>query len=308
MPVSLPPISRRGFLAGSLGVAASFWAQRLGAARAEAVRDANRFALLSDLHIAAERGLVVRGVNMADNFSAVCGEVGALANPPATVLVNGDCAYLTGEAGDYAALLGLLKPLREGGAAVHLAMGNHDSREHFWAAIPADDVAKGATPGRQVIVVESPRADWYVLDSLQTTNQTPGSLGEEQLAWLAKSLDVRPGKNAIVMVHHNPEAIAKPPQKPTGLLDAEALLGVLSPRRQVKALIYGHTHAYSVSKREDGLHLVNLPPTAYVFNKEKPSGWVDVNLAENAATIELRCLDVKHPQHGEKSTLEWRRG
>ena len=38
----------------------------------------------------------------------------------------------------------------------------------------------------------------------------------------------------------------------------------------------------------------------------KPNGWVDAKLAERGVTLELRCLDPKHPQHGKKVELEWR--
>ena len=55
-----------------------------------------------------------------------------------------------------------------------------------------------------------------------------------------------------------------------------------------------------------GIHLINLPPVAYTFAKDKPNGWVDVQLGEKGATFELRCIDPKHPQHGEQFDLKWR--
>jgi hypothetical protein len=47
--------------------------------------------------------------------------------------------------------------------------------------------------------------DWYLLDSLDVTNKTPGTLGAEQLEWLEKSLKAAADRPALVMVHHNPQ-------------------------------------------------------------------------------------------------------
>jgi hypothetical protein len=71
------------------------------------------WALLSDIHIAADPAKVARSVNMTDHFQAVAREVLALPRRPAGVFINGDCAFNSGEKADYAQVLELLKPLRE---------------------------------------------------------------------------------------------------------------------------------------------------------------------------------------------------
>lgn len=301
MPVYFPPISRRNFLAASVGAAAAL--AGAGAPPAgKATVDADRFALLSDTHVAADRTHMMRGVTMAQHLAKVVAEVAALSPRPAAALVNGDLALGLGEAGDYATLLELVKPLREAGLPLHLTLGNHDHREHFRAAVPEGQRDKPAVADREADAVGSPRADWFVLDSLRKTNEVGGAVGEAQLHWLAEQLDARKDKPALVMVHHNPDE-----EDPTrgGLADTVALLDLLAPRKQVKALFFGHTHAWSVRDR-DGLHLVNLPPVAYVFQAGLPSGWVDVELTEGGATLELRCVDASHRQHGEKHELKWR--
>ena len=89
------------------------------------------------------------------------------------------------------------------------------------------------------------------------------------------------------------------------LVDTEPLFKVLSPRPHVKALIFGHSHVWKVEQRE-GLHLVNLPPVAYVFAASNPNGWVDARVAADGLTLELRCLDPQHAQHGQRVQLKWR--
>jgi 3',5'-cyclic-AMP phosphodiesterase len=261
--------------------------------------DLNRFVLLSDLHIDADPAHVEGGVNMTDSFTRVRDELLALDPRPAAVLVCGDCAHHWGKEADYAAYLELARPLREAGLPIVMAMGNHDDRHTFWQFVGRDQLH---LKDRHVSVVESPLMDWYVLDSLEVTNDIPGSLGETQLQWLAARLDEKPDKPAIVMVHHQPD------DRPViqGLKDTKQLLDVLSPRRQVKALIFGHTHRWERSQDPDGLHRINLPTTAYIFREGQPTGWTDVRLRPGGATLELNCCDPTHTAHLQKVDLMWR--
>jgi 3',5'-cyclic AMP phosphodiesterase CpdA len=274
--------------------------RRLAASEQEL--DPDSWALLADIHIAEDRDKIARGMKMAANLERVGAELLALPTLPAAVLVNGDCAYLEGKSGDYHTLVDLLRPVRAGGMPVHLALGNHDHRERFWeaAVAPKDDAAPAVS--RHVSVIETPKANWFLLDSLQATNVTPGELGQAQRDWLAGALDARTNKPALIVAHHNLDP-ANP--KSTGLTDSDALLNLLLPRRQVKAYIYGHTHRWQQTER-DGLHLINLPPVAYPFRQEDPVGWVHCRLNAKGAALELRSLDEKHPAHGQIVELTWR--
>jgi Icc-related predicted phosphoesterase len=301
MPIYLPPISRRGFLRRTL-LAASGVALGPSLFAAEKPVDENFWAIFSDLHIAADRTLVHLEVNMTERFKSVVQEVTALPARPMAVLVNGDCAYNSGEKADYAAVTELLKPLRDASAPVYLTLGNHDDREHFWDVIKTAKAAKQPVADKQTLMIAGPKVNWFVLDSLEQTLATPGLLGKPQLDWLAKSLDENADKPALVMVHHNPGLTDKVP----GLKDTAALLEVIRPRKQVKAYFFGHTHAWSVTPDESGIHFINLPPTGYVFQKGKPSGWVRAMVASDGMKLELRCVDTTHKQHGETHDLKWR--
>jgi 3',5'-cyclic AMP phosphodiesterase CpdA len=302
MPFHLPPISRRRFLVSSLaaGVGALSWREAGGEDRSG---DAGRWVLLADSHVAADRDRVHRGVNMAANLARVVAVAAGLEPRPAGVVLDGDVAFQKGEPGDYRRVAELLKPLARAEIPTHLTLGNHDQRENF-----REGLARGAAPlplaSRHVAVLETERANWFLLDSLDRTDGTPGELGTEQLGWLARALDARPGKPALVVAHHDPQW-SSPPAKRTGLVDTEQLFGVLTKRKQVKVLFFGHTHQWGRTWR-DGIHLINLPPVAYLFNKEAPNGWVDLRLRDGGAVLTLHALDPKHRQDGETVELAWR--
>jgi len=229
VPIHLPPISRRRFLAGTLAAGAAAVLPR-GLDAAEPAADPNHWVLLSDTHIWESRDKTHRGTKPAENFAAVRQEILLQAARSAGAIITGDCAFTEGQPGDYSVLIQELKPIREAGLPVHLVLGNHDHREHFFTAFPdAKPKADPPVPDKYVAVLQTPYANWFLLDSLQQTNHTPGHLGQPQLKWLAEQLDARADKPALVVAHHYLDrAIVS-----SGMTDTKALLEVLHPRKQV---------------------------------------------------------------------------
>jgi Icc protein len=302
MPISLPPLSRRQFLGRallggtSLALAPRVWAAAFTKA------DPHAWALLSDTHIPALRTQIAREVKPCERLANVVSEVLAWETKPAGVLVNGDLALGTGEAADYATFSELISPLRAAGLPLHLTLGNHDNRERFWAGLAQEKRVQAPLADRQVSVVRADRANWFVLDSLDKTNSTPGVLGAGQMEWLARTLDAHTDRPALVMVHHNPNAGTSK----GGLTETEPFLDLLRARRHVKAWFFGHSHRWSVTEDKSGLQLVNLPATSYPFDKEQPTGWVMARLERDGLRLELNATDRKHPAHGEVKVLRWR--
>lgn len=301
MPITLPPLSRRRFLSTALaagaGVVIAPWE-----AWAAPKLDPNRIALLSDTHLPGDKAQKhpQSGTMPWKNFEKAADDILFRTPRPGNTLVCGDCAYLTGQAGDYASIVAAVAPLRAGGIPVHFALGNHDHRANFWNALPAD-ARDPALADKHATILKLPRANIFMLDSLDTTDKVPGKIGEAQRDWLAKALDQLADKPAIIMSHHQPDSR----QKIDGLLDSKETTELLLSRKHVKAWLFGHTHNWAHEER-DGLHLVNLPPVAWVFNKAKPNGWVDLNLLADGASFELRTLDDDHPQDGHTLALKWR--
>lgn len=301
MPISLLP-NRRRFLATT--VAAALAARGLAAAERANIDEA-RFALLADTHVPTSPETMSTKVNMAANLKSVVEQLAALEKQPSAAMIIGDCAHLEGKVGDYKLLGELLAPLGRCELPLHLCLGNHDHRENCLNAFAPADAPLHAQVERRVVILPGKHANWFLLDSLDLVNKTPGLLGEKQLKWLAESLDAHADKPALIAVHHHLTPIPPTEKAVPGLVDTPALLDLTAGRKQVKAIFFGHTHRWGITKYE-GMHLVNLPPVAYVFQEGDPNGWVDCQLTDDKATLTMHCHDHAHRLQGEKFELAWR--
>ncbi len=295
-------VSRRELLRVSFGAGVATLLLHGRLRSAEAPVDPNRFVLLSDTHISSDKTAVRHETNSYDNFVLAREQYLALDPRPAGLILAGDCVFLQGEKGDYERLRELVAPIT---LPLTFAMGNHDRRENFWSVFPEQQANPSPVPGRHVTVIEAPHADWFVLDSLDRTNSTPGRLGEAQLQWLAAELDRRPDKPALIVLHHYPLIKVDAASLRSALIDTPGFYEVILPRKRVKAYIYGHSHQWNVSKIDD-LHLVNLPALAWVFDAAKPQGWVDAQLKPDGLCLTLHCLNPAHEAHGQRHELTWR--
>jgi 3',5'-cyclic AMP phosphodiesterase CpdA len=303
MPLHTGLVSRRRLLgAGIAGGAGLVVCPASHAATA----DPNRMALLSDTHVPASPDVTARGVNMTANLRQVVAELAELDVKPAAVLINGDCAYLKGRPEDYRNLAACVAPLTAAGLPLHLTMGNHDDRGPLYVELAAHKPARPLVDSKHVSLLETPHANWFLLDSLREVDVVTGEFGPQQLAWLAAALDAHADKPAVIVAHHNPQFASPDAGKPwTGLEDTAAFFDLIRPRKQVKAYVFGHSHDWSVTER-DGIHLVNLPPVAYVFAAGKPNGWVLAEGRSDGLRLALHTLAADHPANGERVDLAWR--
>jgi 3',5'-cyclic AMP phosphodiesterase CpdA len=285
MPVTLRP-TRRGFLQAALGAAAT----------ARGAAPATRWALLSDTHVPADPALEARGFRPYDNLARVVPEIERWA--PDGAIVSGDLARTEGLAGDYRSLDTLLRPLAAK-LPVSLVLGNHDDRKNFLAAFSKSPGARQPVPNKCVTVIESAPVRILLLDSLLYTNRVAGLLGKAQRAWLEEYL-ARPNQPPTILVFHHP-----PTEEDSALLDSDRLLHIAARSRQVKAIVYGHSHAYNF-QTQDGLHLVNVPAVGYNFTPGEPVGWVEATLTAEGADFRLRAFAGNREQDGKTLSLRWR--
>jgi 3',5'-cyclic AMP phosphodiesterase CpdA len=193
-------------------------------------------------------------------------------------------------------------------------LGNHDDREHLIQGIqnhlgvtksasPAPQSGSSVVSGKRVAKVRGAFCDWYLLDSLEHTNKTPGLLGTAQMQWLDAQLSAEPHRAALVMMHHNPHLHAELIQ--TGLRDTDELIDLLVSHAQVKALFFGHTHVAKTAVHRE-LHLINLPACAYRFRGAEPTGWTRALIDSSGCSLELFDTAQSHALHGKTIRLAWR--
>jgi len=290
---------RRRFLAG---LATSGAALALGGRpRIATAEDPSEwYALVSDIHIAADASTRLRGEVMADNLRAVVSDILAASDAPRAVLFDGDIALNEGLTADYRTVASLLEPLRKAKLPIHLGLGNHDERGRFREALKETVPTDSQVVDKQVAALDEPGMRFLVLDSLDQVKLVPGRLGQTQLDWLAKTLDAKPDQPTLVFLHHNPIPIQKP-----GLLDTEAFLEVVRPRRQVKGIVFGHTHVWGIEK-DDDLYMINLPAVAYSFAQSQPLGWCRLRPTPGGAELELRCVAGNREADRKRIDLKWR--
>ena len=124
---------------------------------------------------------------------------------------------------------------------------------------------------------------------------------DKQLDWLAQQLDQRKDKPALVFAHYNPLP-TRGIRPIRGMKNGKALLKLIATRKHAKAFFHGHTHEWQQSV-EGSIHIIAQPPVSYYFGKGHAHGWVDMNLNETTADLELRCIDPVQKQHGEKKQI-----
>jgi len=286
-------IDRRSFLKSSMGALALSAGRQLFAAEADS---AAHWALLSDIHISADPADTFRGFHPSANLTKVLGEVGERQFDG--LLVNGDLARLLGKPEDYARVAGYLEPLANK-MPLAITLGNHDSRKNTRAAIVKLAGAAQPVERKLVTTVEAGPVQLILLDSLLATNVTPGQLGTAQRNWLANYIGTLGNKPAIVFVHHNLD-----PKDDNALVDVAALLDIAKSNRAVKAILYGHTHAWKYAK-SDELHLVNIPAVGYNFKDSEPVGWTEAAFRPDGCTLKLHAIGGEMSPDGQVLQLRW---
>ncbi len=285
--ISDTTVTRRSFLGSAIATLA---------ARGNAAAQ-TRWTLLSDTHVPADPENANRGFKPFENLKAAVPHI-LKANPDG-VVISGDLARLQGLPADYNAMRGLVAPLVEK-TPVAMALGNHDDRKNFLATF--SDTLKDrrqAIAGKHVLVVERPPVRWIVLDSNIQTSYVAGLLGKAQRTWLENFLSAADAMPTLLVVHHPPD------DTDNNLHDSDRLFKIIAPHRQVKALIYGHSHVYRLAV-EQGIHLINLPALGYNFNDREPVGWVEAQLTASGGEFTLRALGGNTEQDGKTIRLEWR--
>lgn len=280
-------IDRRSFLIG---------AAALPSVLRSAQSTKTRWALLSDTHIAADPSDTFRGFNPGANLEKAVSQV--LTARCDGAIVNGDLARQDGQPEDYRRFSEIISPVTAR-TPVALSLGNHDSRGIAMAYFTHVAGVQKPVPNRWVSVIEAGPVRVVVLDSLFETNKMPGLLGKAQRDWLGAFLSANVERPTVILVHHTLN------DSDTALLDADRLLATVDAQRHVKAIFYGHSHAYAYETRA-GLHLVNIPAVGYNFVDFQPVGWVEAEFSATGADLTLHAFAGDRHMNGQSKSWSWR--
>ena len=257
--------------------------------------DENGVVIISDVHLHPDW-------HQEKLFAGMVGQILALNPRPRYVLCLGDIAHLTGKPEEYTAAKRYLDQLEAAGMKLTLTMGNHDRRAEFAEVFP-DKAAASQLPDRYVYTVETPLADFVLLDSLQespdpTTWITPGALDERQLKWLEAQLSAHAdGKPVFVMAHH-------------ALDDLGCLREPMFRNRSCQGFIYGHKHTWDAGwiranyHDRDLIRTLGVPSTGHWGD----IGFVTLSLESGRAVATNHEQEFFFPgplQEGEEKPAFW---
>ena len=190
---------------------------------------------ISDLHFLRKGVLSFGKVDTHGHLAACIETIKAWRPAPDVVLITGDLTN-DGDLQTYQALADMLTTLS---LPCYPIPGNHDDRELIRAVFP--DIKALSASGPLCYAID----DWPVrivaLDSL-VDGKPYGRLGEEQLDWLARTLEADRGKPTLVMLHHPPFKTGIGHMDWSMLRDADAFAAVIEQHPQVERVLAGHVH------------------------------------------------------------------
>ena len=207
---------------------------------------------ISDCHLFDDRTLSKRGVNTYDSLHEVVAQIDADGTRPDVLLATGDISHDGGVA-SYAHFAELVLHAAE---TVRVLPGNHDT------------TAFSDQLGAWTAAVTDIGAHWRLV-ALDTTvpGKFHGHLNGRQFALLDEAVASAGARHIVIAMHHNPVLDQSHSPDPNMLDNARILLQHLTAWRQVRVLLWGHTHrAYDC--RVDNMRLLSAPATGFQFRIE----------------------------------------
>ena len=230
-------LDRRAFLRFGLASAACLTAPIRLFAKSAVDFDENLIVFLADVHA----GVSAKCKVAKSMFAATVAEILKMAPLPRNVLVFGDVAYTCGQGADYDFSRKHFKLLEDAGIAVTIGMGNHDRRSEYAKRWP-EAAAKSLVPGRYVHLLETPKVDFLMLDSLQGSDDraeddkgpVKGALSDDQQQFLKTFLSER-AKPVVLCSHHGSSELS---------VCGEPMSSVFLNTPCAVGYIHGHNHRW----------------------------------------------------------------
>ncbi|MER7127999.1 metallophosphoesterase [Streptosporangium saharense] len=235
---------------------------------------ANRYTLihLTDVHAVAD-GLLHGCVDSTTAFGNALDTVVAAGQAVDAIILSGDIADQGDEPSYRLVARALEKAAGDLGAAVVVAMGNHDERGAFRSALVGDrtgDRADGQAGGEPYDVVSWVGGLRIVTLDSTVPGEHHGELSDDQLEWLASVLAEPARDGSVLVLHHPPIPSVLPLMDGIGLREPEKLARTLAGS-DVRIILAGHTHSASAGTLA-GIPVWVGPGGAYAADTMAPAG------------------------------------
>jgi len=213
-------------------------------------------AQISDLHVMPKGELAYGRVDTASMLRYAIEHLNRLDPQPDVVLITGDLAD-KGQRTAYAHLREILAELK---APYYVIPGNHDKVAEFRLAF-ADQPYLPTTGEFILYAIETLPLRLVAIDSV-VQGRTRGTLCDERLAWLDRTLAARPDAPTLVMMHHAPWVTGLKHFDEVGMDRSAELERVIARHPQVERVLCGHVHR-STQIRFGGTIASSCPSTAH---------------------------------------------
>jgi Icc protein len=213
-------------------------------------------AQISDLHVMPKGQLAYGRVDTAAMLRDAVRHLNRLDPRPDAVLITGDLAD-RGERLAYEHLREILADLEP---RFFVIPGNHDRLPEFRRAFGDQAYLPAQGEFIQYVIDDFPLR--IVAADSVIPGHTSGTLGDERLAWLDRTLAEQPRRPTLVMMHHPPFATGLPHFDVVGLDQVVELERVIARHPQVERILCGHVHR-AIQIRFGGTIASSCPSTAH---------------------------------------------
>lgn len=211
-----------------------------------------RILQLTDMHLFAELGKDVLGVNTHQTFTAVLEDVYQKIPNPDLLLLTGDLSQ-DESAQAYERIALAVKPLQ---CPTYWIPGNHDDIELMNQIFYRHHIQQR----KQLIV-----GDWnLILLNSKKGNVPEGLLSSEQLDYLDEQLSMYPEHHTILFLHHHPLPLGSEWLDKSKLQNADAFWVILQRYHHIKAVVFGHVHQ-EFEATMHGVPVFSTPSTCFQF-------------------------------------------
>ena len=194
---------------------------------------------LSDLHIRAPGQLAYGRINTAPYLITAVQSVLNLRQQPDAVVITGDLTDF-GRAAEYTHLAELLAPLP---MPVYLLPGNHDDRGQLRSSFAQHGYLGASNNSGPINYAVQIGGLWLLALDTSVPGHSHGSLGADQLAWLAAQLSSCASLPVVIAMHHPPFETGIGHMDDNGLRGGAAELEALVAQHpNVERVICGHLH------------------------------------------------------------------